>query len=395
MLVMHVLGDCPSCRGKDKFGNVMVSGNHVLRGCMSCQYSAKIWLPETRKKIVYLDQFFFSHAFRDRDQRFIQAAERIRQVAALQLLAVPYSSIHEDETHLWRGCDGKTKDDLMAFIKATSRGHEFEPAYKVEERQIIQGFQAFLQEEPDVYELQERDVINGNIHEWDNYFRIDVGGYLRDIELARDLKRQSVERLVDLFPEWRTSSSTLHQDISLELHGAVKGYLDSYITYAMRLAHGDYNALFDSPIISGVVEALMYCLPEDMPPNERLAKIGEYFKSNYFSELPSQWLSARIFAVLKHMVRHGAYTDRAEAIQRLSGFFLDVKHVSTYAPYCDAFVMDQGMAALVSDQRIALENRYGVKVFSLNTWADFMAWLDTLEDNMTQEHRDGLAAAYP
>lgn len=52
-------------------------------------------------------------------------------------------------------------------------------------------------------------------------------------------------------------------------------------------------------------------------------------------------------------------------------------------------------AALVTDHRLALEARFGVKVFSLNNWDEFLAWLDALEAGMSQEHQDGLAAAYP
>ena len=395
MLVTRVIGNCPVCGGKGRFGNVSVRGDHVLRGCMSCKYSTTVWLPKTRKKVLYLDQFFFSSAFRERDLRFTKAAERIRQVSTLQLLAVPYSSVHEDETHQWRGYDGKNKDDLMEFIKATSRGHEFRSAYDVEQTQIVRAFQAFLQEKSASFDLQEGDVIHGNIHEWDDYFRIDVDRYIGDIELIRDLKRQSVEGLVDIFPGWRTSPNTFEQDVALELRDAAKGYIDSYVSYAARVAGGDYAALFDSPIMSMVVQSMLYCLPEEMLPEEKLGKIGEYFKSNHFSAIPYQWVSVRAFAVLKDMVKRGAYTDRETALKRLSGFFQDVKHVSTYAPYCDAFIMDQAMASLVGDPRIALETRYGVKVFSLNNWDDFLAWMDALENGMTQEHRAGLAAAYP
>ena len=394
MLVTRVLGDCPGCGGKGRFGNVSVRGDHVLRGCMSCKYSTAVWLPKTYKKVLYLDQFFFSSAFRERDLRFTKAAERIRQVSALQLLAVPFSSIHEDETHQWRGFDGKNKGDLMEFIKATSRGHEFEPAYDVEQTQIVRAFQAFLQGKPEAFELKERDAIRGNIHEWDDYFRIDVGRYIGDIELIRDLKRQSVEGLVDLFPAWRTSPHTFEQDVALELRDAAKGYIDSYVSYAARVAGGDYAALFDSPIMSMVMQSLLYCLPEEMPPEERLRKIGGYFKSNHFSEIPYQWLSVRAFAVLKDMVKRGAYPDGEAALKRLSGFFQDVQHVSLYGPYCDAFIMDQPMAALVADPRIALEARFGVKIFSLNNWDELLAWMDELENGMTQEHRAGLAAAY-
>lgn len=395
MLVTRVLGDCPVCGGKGRFGNVSVQGDHVLRGCMSCDYSTTIWLPETRKKILYLDQFFFSSAFKERDPRFVKAVKRIREISALQLLAVPFSSIHEDETHQWRGYDDKNKEELMEFIKATSRGHEFEPSYNVEQTQIVRAFQFYLQGKTVSFELQQQDVVSSDIHEWDDYFRIDVGHYIKDIELMRDLKRQCVEMLVDAFPVWRQSIHTFEQDVAIELREAAKSYLDAYFKYVSRIANRDYTALLDSPIISMVVEALLHCLPKNSPPEESLRKIGGFFQSEYFSEIPYQWLSSRVFATLKDMVKQGAYVNRESALKRLGGFFQDMKHVSIYAPYCDAFVMDKAMASLVADPHIALEARYGVRVFSLNNWDALLAWLDALEVGLSQEHRAGLAAAYP
>lgn len=394
MLVTRILGDCPGCGGKNRFGNVSVRGDCVLRGCMSCKYSTTIWLPEIRKKIVYLDQFFFSSAFRAREQRFVEAAQRIRDLSSLQLLVVPFSSIHEDEAHQWRGYDGKNKDDLMEFIKATSRGHEFEPAYDVERTQIIRALQAFLAGRSAEFVLEERDAVEGSIHEWDDYFRIDVGRYIGDIELMRDLKRQSTEQLIGIFEGWQRSTNTFEQDVELELRAAAKGYLDSYFAYTARVAGGDFNALFDSPIMSTIVQSMLYCFPEDTPPEERLKQAARFFVSEHFANVPYQWFSARMFASLKDMVRRGAYANRENAPQRLSGFFQDVKHIATYAPYCDAFVMDQSMAALVSNPRVGLENKYPVKVFSLNSWDDFLSWVDGLKAGMSEEHKAGLSAAY-
>ncbi|MDO9269437.1 MAG: hypothetical protein Q7T96_10055 [Methylobacter sp.] len=394
MLVTRILGDCPGCGGKKCFGNVSVRRDHVLRGCISCKYRTTVWLPEVRKKILYLDQFFFSSAFRERDPRFVDAVQRIRQISALQLLVVPFSSIHEDETHQWRGYDGKNKEELMEFIKTTSRGHEFEPAYNVEQTQIVRAFQAFLACKPTTFELKRCDAVEGDIDEWEDYFRIDVGRYMGDIELIRDLKQKSVEGLVDVFPNWRQSTNTFDHDVVLEMQDAAKGYIESYFEYVSRVASGDYAALFNSPIMSTVVESLLYCLPDDISPEEQFKRVGMFLKSAYFAELPYQWLSVRIYATLKDMVKRGAYVDRDGALKRLNGFFQDVEHISTYAPYCDAFVMDQPMASLVADPRIGLEKRYGVKVFSLNNWPQFFAWLENLETEMTQEHRAGLSAAY-
>jgi hypothetical protein len=179
------------------------------------------------------------------------------------------------------------------------------------------------------------------------------------------------------------------------MRGAVEGYIGSYAEYATRIAQGDYNALFDSPMMSMVVQSMLGCFPEDTPPDERMTKVAKFFSSDHFAMLPYQFVASRIFAKLRDMVKGGAFANRENALQRLSGFFQDVKHVATYGPYCDAFVMDQPMAALVTDSRVGIEVRYGVKIFSLNNWDELFAWLDALEATMTDKHKAGLSAAYP
>ncbi len=102
-----------------------------------------------------------------------------------------------------------------------------------------------------------------------------------------------------------------------------------------------------------------------------------------------------MFATLKGMVKRGAYANREAAVDRLSGVFYDVKHISTYAPYCDAFFMDQAMADLVQQPGVGLEQRFGTQVYSLNNLDEFLAWLDSLEASMPSAHTQGLRTAYP
>jgi hypothetical protein len=395
MLVTKILGDCPNCGSKNSFGNVSVRGDHVLRGCKSCRYSTTVCLPKVRKKIIYLDQCFFSSAFREGDSRFVEATQRIRQLCAHQLLVSPFSPIHEDETHQWSGFNGKNKDDLMEFIKATSRGHEFEPAYHVEQTQIIRAFQAFLANHSAEFAIKERDVVRSDIHEWEDYFRIDVSRYIGDINLISKLKHQSMEQLLYIFDGWRQSTNTFNQDLAIEMRDAGKAYLDSYFQYLSRLIdENDYDVFLERPMMSMVVENMLFCFSKETQLEERLKQISNFFLSNYFAEIPYQWISTRMFATLKDMVKRGAYINREKARQRLSGVFYDIDHIATYAPYCDAFIMDQPMAELVSHPYVDLEKRYGVKVFSLNTWNELLAWFDTIEAEMTDEHRVGLSQCY-
>jgi len=395
MIVTRILGDCPKCGAKNKFGNVSVRGNQLFRGCMDCSYRLTIPLPDIRKKILYLDQFFFSSAYRQCDKRFLEATKLIRKVSEDQLLVTPFSTIHEDETHQWRGYDDKNKEELMEFIKATSRGNRFKPYYNIERTQIGRAFDAFINGYSEIFELKESDAVDGDIHQWDNYLRIDTRGYDGDIKLIRYLKERSVEELVDQFPRWRESKNSFDEDVKFELKDAARIYVKSYRQFLSRLAGGDHNALYDSPIISMVVQELFSCLPDEINPEEGWELIKQFFETSHFKEVPYCRISATIYAKLRHMVRRGSYGNSDNAIKRLSGFFQDVKHISAYAPYSDAFVMDRPMASIVSDPNVNLGKEYNVKIFSLNNWDQFLSWLNKLKDEMSEEHAAGLATAYP
>lgn len=395
MLITRVLGDCPACKGNSTFGNVSVRRDHVLRGCKACNYESTAWLPDIRKKVLYLDQFFFSHAFRGSDQRFLKAIERVKQVCHLQLLVAPYSSVHEDETHQWRGHKDKTHAQLMDFIKLTARGMEFERNYNIESSQVLTAFAAYLKNDPAKHEIKNADAIRGELDAWDNYFFIDVGGYWRDVEVKRRLKTEAVDQLVTTFDVWQQSTQTFDEDIALEYHDAGRLYMQYYIDKINRIRQGDVAAVLNSPIMASMVGHMRSHLPKELSELEQLQRCAEFFNSEHFAEVPHQWISARLFATLKAMVKRGAFANRSEARKRLSGIFEDITHISLYAPYCDAFVMDTPMAELVRQPSVGLEARYGVRVFSLNNWEEFIAWLDSLEEGMSTEHLAGVKAAYP
>jgi hypothetical protein len=371
MMVTRILGNCPGCGGHSTYGNVDINESYVLRGCRSCKYRVEIPLPEVRKAILYLDQCFFSGAFRDRDLRFATAAKRIEEITSLQLLAVPFSSVHEDESHQW-----EHHADLMKFIKATSHGHRFNPAYQVVETQVITAFNAWLKQKPSIYNLEENEALESDVHRWEGYFWVDAGHYLGDVELIREIKKTSVNRLLDLFEAWRESTSTFEEDVALELLNVGQNYLETYLTRLRRLARGDFNALLDSPIVSQTIQHMINAMPRDLEPLQALRRCGEFFASDHFSSIPAFYIETRAYAQLKAMVKDGAYVNREKAEPRLNGLFYDLKHISTYAPYCQAFFMDQPMAALMNHPKIGLEQNFGVRVFSLNNLDEMMAWLD-------------------
>jgi hypothetical protein len=188
---------------------------------------------------------------------------------------------------------------------------------------------------------------------------------------------------------------TFAQDLLSEYDVAGRSYLQSFAEFLQRIAQGDASALWDAPIKSLVVQHLLQHIPDTTPADRHLGIVAEFLSSEHFQQTPYQDLSARIFASLKAMVKEGAYGNAEKAIERLSGFPYDVKHIATYAPYCDAFVADRPMAELVARPTVAISERYGVKIFSLNNWDEMLTWFNQLEEGMLDKHKQGLADAYP
>lgn len=389
-LVSYILGDCPGCGAYQAFGNIDVRGSFISQGCGRCKYHSRVPLPPVKKKLLYLDQFFFSHAFRGNEPQFLEAAKRIRTLAEYQLLVAPYSTVHEDETKQW-----EHYDELLDFVKATSRGHEFSAQFNVEHTQVYKAFEAFLRGKPVAYLRVRDDVLEDDIDVWDGYFRIDIARFQRDRDDLKAAKKRLVEGLVELFPRWRASTNKFEEDVRLEDHAAGRQYLVKYAEYVQRLVEGDFAVMTNGHVDSLVVETLRRFIPRDVPQRDAMPLIVEFFGSDHFRDIPHRYVASRMFATLKKLVKEGAYQNAEAARGKLSGFYSDVDHIATYAPYCDAFLMDRAMAEMVNRPTVALSEKYGVKVFSRANWNEMHAWFDELEAIVTPEHKAALEIAYP
>ena len=391
-LVSKIIGNCPACGRKDGYGNVNVSGCVLLRGCLSCRHLDRIPLPKLSKKVLYLDQFFYSHAFRAENVVFKEAKDKIQRLAYKQLLVAPYCNIHEDETHLWTP---EQRAPLWKFIKQTSAGHDFWPEYHVKEYQLHRAFQAFLRGDKPSQRVERDDALPDDLHAWDDYMWIDVGRFEPDSAAIRSGKTNSVNALLDLFSEWASTPSTFEEDVRAELRGAAKSYLQLYGDYVKRMIEGDMTAMFTSSVDSQIVEKLMYYGSEHLPPPLRLQRIQAFFDSEHYANVPVERISSEIFALLRHMLRQGAFSSREKAEKRFKGFFYDVRFISTYARYCDAMVVDTLMHRWATDPLIDLPGRYGTRFFSRRNWNELLAYLDEIERNLDPELEQALEWVNP
>jgi hypothetical protein len=349
-------------------------------------------LPDIRKKIIYLDQFFLSHAFRDQERSFIDAANRIKDMAARQLVVCPYSSVHTDETHLWRH---EQQENLYKFIKQTARGYKFREAYEIKLEQMHRLFDAFRSNSEIIQPIEERDAFRDEIHGWDDYIWIDLRPYLGDLEAMRQGKAAAIEGLVNLFPDWAKLTTSFEEDVSMEARGYGISLLNQYLQMVANVGTGNLMSYMDAPMDTMYVESLLHCDRTTMKIDERLSRISAFFSSHYFTSIPNIKVSCGIFAVLRKMVKNGAYTNPINARRKLAGLFYDSECISVFGPYSDAIFIDRAMKQWCENPESMLLEPYDTKIFSVGNWDEFHRYLDSVEDNYTDDVREAINLVYP
>jgi hypothetical protein len=393
VLLTHVLKQkCPNCGKEGKFGNVNITNDTLNRGCNFCGKWNNIPLPPLKKNILYLDQFFLSHFFRNNEQPFVEAVKRIEQLASKQILVCPYSRFHTEETHLWRHDE---KNKLYEFIKQTARGHEFLPAYSIKENQLVSSFSNFLQCNNEYFLTKDSQAFNENIHLWDDYFWVDIQPYLGDIEETRRGKDEAVSALVNIFDGWRRSKATFVEDQRSEALGYAESLLKQYVDGLARLATIGVQEYFNLSIESQFITTLLHFDKDKLPYEDRIKRIKAFLVSDYFVNTPYIDISCQLFAVLRKLVRNGAYINKEKAKEKLSGLYYDVDFISTYGPYCDAMFVDRVMMSWLMDRDANIADRYSFLVFSADCWDEFHQHLDNIEKNISDEIELFLKLAYP
>ncbi|MFQ5713874.1 MAG: hypothetical protein ACE5GU_07575 [Candidatus Scalinduaceae bacterium] len=393
MILTHVLKEkCPNCGNEGKYGNVNISSDTLNRGCSVCGQWNNIPLPPLKKDILYLDQLFLSHAFRNNKRPFVEAVQRIKQLASKQILVCPYSRFHTEETQLWSHDE---RNKLFEFIKQTARGHEFSPDYSIKKNQLVSSFSAFLQSNNEYFLTKDSDAFDENIHSWDDYYRVDIQPYLGDVEEIRRGKYEAVSALVDIFDGWRSNEATFEEDQRSEAVGYAKSLLNQYVDGLSKLATSRVQEYFNLSIESQFIRTLLYFDEDKLSYEDRIKRIKVFLVSDYFVNTPYIDISCQLFAVLRKLVRNGAYTNKEKAKEKLAGLYYDVDFISTYGPYCDAMFVDRVMMTWLLDRDAKISNRYSFSVFSAERWDEFHQYLNNFDEKISEEVDLFLKFAYP
>jgi len=391
IITRHLPQPCPNCGQVGEYGNISVAGDALNRGCNACGNWERIPLPEVCKKIIYLDQFFLSHAFREGQEAFVDAALRIKTIAHKQLIVCPWSTVHHFETHLWTH---SSQAGLWKFIKQTARGHQYSNSHHIKSMQIQRAFESFINNE-DAPLINGRDALRSDIHQWDDYFWIDVGSFIEDANRIRSGKERAIASLVDLFDEWAISKSTFEQDVIKEANGYADSLIQLYTQSVQVLMQGTLLEYLSGPADSSLIEVLMHRDNETLNDEKRVKRLRSFLYSESFRRIPFVDISCRLFAVLRKRVREGQFANRNKAKSKLSGLFYDVDAISIYGPYSDAIFIDRAMHQWLAQEEAQIIENYSFNIFSVDNWGEFHSYLDEIERKCPQEVNMFLPIVYP
>lgn len=81
--------NCWRCDGKKPIKK-FIRYNSLVCTCLNCNWQYAIDLIKIKKKIIYLDQNFFSNAYKRKDERFAKIADKLSVLSKNKLLFVHF-----------------------------------------------------------------------------------------------------------------------------------------------------------------------------------------------------------------------------------------------------------------------------------------------------------------
>lgn len=372
VIIEYKTDDCVSCGGRQCYGNCLISNNYLVRGCGICGSSKRIRLPPIKKKILYLDQCFLSSMFRGDDSRIEQIARKIRCLVNQQLVT-PYSHVHERESLQW---GDRRRNELFSFIKAHAVGHAFRYVLSVWNAQLYRAFNAYLMnaETPGVVE---KDAFSTDIHKWDGYVWIDIRRSLEDPDATAIYKMDFAKKLTECFVKWRgqnLSYKKLHAEVARELSVEIKDLIQWDIPQTRFLAE------------------------EMVGEAKAWQAVDAFLTSTAFHSVPFIDIASALYAKLREKIQNPSlFTNKEKALDEFSSFGFDACFISTYAPYCDAMVIDKKMKQWLSEKDVQFVKKYKTRLFpySNDGLIDLEQWLDNIQNSIQEDLKQSIRLAYP
>jgi hypothetical protein len=383
----------------------------VIR-CTTCRHYKDWPFPKIAKTIVYLDQFVISNMVKAKEPFWVDLRTKLDTLAALQLIVCPYSEIHRDESVP----EFNLRDALKEMYRSLSGGVRFNGTHEVELSQLRTRLRLWLRlPEPKKSRPAWREAFTSDPHAWTSDIQVyaDLPVHEPWVDDLRSRKQALHSDLESVRDNWQAEDHTFRDDVERKSLDYGRSLMEVYREVAGRLKQiegivpdelkGIYRACvgpdgFDPGTPPGLQPGvlLVHSLAAEVHkvrPDEHdpLAVVGQFFQSDEAANAPFQYITSRLWAAIAQKVRNPKGPRRAKPSDNN-----DVKAIATFAPYCDAMVVDNEFREMASQKNVDVPGKFGIRLFSLTerTRDEFIAYLDSLWGELSDAHREGLSLIY-
>jgi hypothetical protein len=387
---------CPKC-GAEEYGVLRASDTRCERRCRICWHTATVYLPEIKKKIVYVDQLAFSnimkflspgtkgHQRAASEPFWKELFETLGVVCHLQLVACPDSREHQHES-----LTSPFYKALKHTYEHFSSGVSFHDAETIRIRQIADLARAWLKNEPVNFDFDPESISSGRLHEWRGRVFVTVDGILPGtVDDLRTTRSETHKGLHEVFVHWQKEQKSFKEVFAAQKASYGQSLVRKYVDdrrkreqMAIMMMRGEMPPLNDvlPSRTETLVRNLQFIFQQEVGEERGDAKLAEFFRSGAINEAPFNVIAAAMYA----SVAAKAAAGQKEIPNQ--GTVTDINIISTLLPYCDAIFVDNKCRALLRhiprDHALA----YGCRVFSPNTGADFIRYLTEIRDSVTPDH---------
>lgn len=377
----------------------MISDNVLSWTCVECKKSFRSSLLKIKKEVLYLDQNLYSNAWK-KTPEFLKTVQHLVRLSQKQIIICPYSEVHDKETYLIKNLDNQK--NLWDFIKKISRGKRFELIQTIESHQLINAYISFLKNDDPKKQMDLYHPIPMNFHDWDNSLQVNFFWPLTNLfkldEILRH-KQTVVNAILKNIPIWRKSNSSFDDDFSLE----IKSHGDTLLRMFLKIiSSGNAEEMFNNTIYNKIYnllsfnfEKMLFDAPSEEDAVRRLFVIKNFLSSNHFKYIPYVRVSAFLWSSLKQDVQKRQFltneSPTEKDLKRVRGMAFDIEHLSVFVPYCNSVFTENRMAEWLlewSNGNYSLDKK--IKIFSKKNLSKFDAYLEELEQNISEEMREEL-----
>lgn len=381
-------GLCAQC-GKPALSLTYFADFRITRKCGECGYEISEKPPQLQKRIVYLDQWVISEIANTLDpilsqkkgarvdRAWLEVYQQLERLVKLHAVVYPESNLHFRESLVtpYLGV-------LQRVYEHLATGVSFKEALEIHTIQLYDAFKiVVLGDTAGAEGLKgRRRVLHGTLNEWSDDVRIAARFPLRaaDVSFER-LRRDNTDRLLGEDTErWRNQSDKTFG----EWFDYYRRDLTNVVLHCFdRSVFGPYWMVCRS-----MVEKLT---DRGLTESAAIEKVREFLLSDEATRVPYCEISALLYAGMAQKVAKGQKSGADHSS------YNDIDAISAFLPYCDAITVDNYFEELLRKPEISCHlTKYGAVVFSPNRRSNFLAYLQQLEDEVSDELRNTVLAVY-